>query len=139
MRDSVIFCKVDSYGFPHWNGVDFLRWKTLPTNWRFDTGTAHLWIYKTAWLVYHRNMLKKSAEEAQIPLLLLAGVAAAEVGGTPERFKSVGVLQVRQILETISRREDKALSKEGANKQVISSQADSLIKISRIWADFFPA
>ncbi|WP_063927695.1 hypothetical protein, partial [Enterobacter asburiae] len=31
------------------------------------------------------------------------------------------------------------MSKEGANKQVISSQADSLIKISRIWADFFPA
>ncbi|AUO56553.1 ABC transporter [Escherichia coli] len=30
------------------------------------------------------------------------------------------------------------VSKEGANKQVISSQADSLIKISRIWADFFP-
>ncbi|MDZ2417705.1 hypothetical protein M1902_28805, partial [Klebsiella pneumoniae] len=30
-------------------------------------------------------------------------------------------------------------SKESANKQVISSQADSLIKISRIWADFFPA
>ncbi|HCP0777273.1 TPA: hypothetical protein OCO99_004583 [Escherichia coli] len=28
--------------------------------------------------------------------------------------------------------------REGANKQVISSQADSLIKISRIWADFFP-
>ncbi|WP_258963361.1 PfkB family carbohydrate kinase, partial [Klebsiella pneumoniae] len=32
-----------------------------------------------------------------------------------------------------------ALIREGANKQVISSQADSLIKISRIWADFFPA
>ncbi len=29
--------------------------------------------------------------------------------------------------------------REGANKQVISSQADSLIKISRIWAGFFPA
>ncbi|WP_207761377.1 hypothetical protein, partial [Klebsiella pneumoniae] len=29
-----------------------------------------------------------------------------------------------------------AHSREGANKQVISSQADSLIKISRIWADF---
>ncbi|PXH61401.1 ABC transporter, partial [Klebsiella pneumoniae] len=28
-----------------------------------------------------------------------------------------------------------SLSREGANKQVISSQADSLIKISRIWAD----
>lgn len=35
--------------------------------------------------------------------------------------------------------EHRLLSKEGANKQVISSQADSLIKISRIWADFFPA
>lgn len=34
---------------------------------------------------------------------------------------------------------DVNVSKEGANKQVISSQADSLIKISRIWADFFPA
>ncbi|EFO2929029.1 ABC transporter [Escherichia coli] len=32
-----------------------------------------------------------------------------------------------------------AIVREGANKQVISSQADSLIKISRIWADFFPA
>ncbi|MEB7564915.1 LacI family DNA-binding transcriptional regulator [Klebsiella pneumoniae] len=32
-----------------------------------------------------------------------------------------------------------SLTREGANKQVISSQADSLIKISRIWADFFPA
>ena len=32
-----------------------------------------------------------------------------------------------------------AMVREGANKQVISSQADSLIKISRIWADFFPA
>ena len=34
---------------------------------------------------------------------------------------------------------EKPIPKEGANKQVISSQADSLIKISRIWADFFPA
>ncbi|WP_241234490.1 hypothetical protein, partial [Klebsiella pneumoniae] len=30
---------------------------------------------------------------------------------------------------------ERAFTKEGANKQVISSQADSLIKISRIWAD----
>ena len=34
---------------------------------------------------------------------------------------------------------NQANPREGANKQVISSQADSLIKISRIWADFFPA
>ncbi|RWT39647.1 ABC transporter [Enterobacter cloacae] len=38
----------------------------------------------------------------------------------------------------IARRERGGV-REGANKQVISSQADSLIKISRIWADFFPA
>lgn len=37
------------------------------------------------------------------------------------------------------RHETYNLTKEGANKQVISSQVDSLIKISRIWADFFPA
>ncbi len=36
-------------------------------------------------------------------------------------------------------RSDFRRAKESANKQVISSQADSLIKISRIWADFFPA
>ncbi|WP_311964898.1 hypothetical protein, partial [Acinetobacter baumannii] len=34
---------------------------------------------------------------------------------------------------------DRFRFREGADKQVISSQADSLIKISRIWADFFPA
>ena len=45
---------------------------------------------------------------------------------------------VFDFLETLDA--DSALdSREGANKQVISSQADSLIKISRIWADFFPA
>ena len=36
-------------------------------------------------------------------------------------------------------KEENEILREGANKQVISSQADSLIKISRIWADFFPA
>ncbi|RDU11982.1 ABC transporter [Enterobacter hormaechei] len=34
---------------------------------------------------------------------------------------------------------DTQASREGANKQGISSQADSLIKISRIWGEFFPA
>ncbi|EWD85821.1 hypothetical protein L471_04520 [Klebsiella pneumoniae BIDMC 34] len=40
---------------------------------------------------------------------------------------------------TFSQNSANRAAKEGANKQVISSQADSLIKISRIWADFFPA
>ncbi|RIV05390.1 ABC transporter [Klebsiella pneumoniae] len=43
------------------------------------------------------------------------------------------------LIEAIYSESDRELTKEGANKQVISSQADSLIKISRIWADFFPA
>ncbi|PKS28135.1 ABC transporter [Klebsiella pneumoniae] len=44
------------------------------------------------------------------------------------------------ITDRISTNSGKSIStKESANKQVISSQADSLIKISRIWADFFPA
>ncbi len=40
-------------------------------------------------------------------------------------------------LETLKELNTRSI-REGANKQVISSQADSLIKISRIWADFFP-
>ncbi|MFO9810855.1 fimbrial protein, partial [Escherichia sp. WS533] len=42
-------------------------------------------------------------------------------------------------LQKNSARQFPTTGREGANKQVISSQADSLIKISRIWADFFPA
>ncbi|MGR8796178.1 ArsC/Spx/MgsR family protein, partial [Klebsiella variicola subsp. variicola] len=43
------------------------------------------------------------------------------------------------VLDILPDAQKGAFAKEGANKQVISSQADSLIKISRIWADFFPA
>ncbi|MCH7132840.1 hypothetical protein EFJ58_23780 [Escherichia coli] len=47
-----------------------------------------------------------------------------------KRISSARVLQLRGGQDAV---------REGANKQVISSQVDSLIKISRIWADFFPA
>ncbi|CAD5874027.1 hypothetical protein AWP49_04805 [Escherichia coli] len=50
---------------------------------------------------------------------------------------SKAILQVPGTMKIISA--EIPVPKEGANKQVISSQADSLIKISRIWADFFPA
>lgn len=33
MNQSLLFCKVDEYGFPHWNGFDTFRWYALPTNW----------------------------------------------------------------------------------------------------------
>ncbi len=70
----------------------------------------------------------------------------------PEMFPELAILQQNwqvirdeglhlQQLEQIKAADkyNDAGFKEGANKQVISSQADSLIKISRIWADFFPA
>nr|WP_065811113.1 SLATT domain-containing protein [Klebsiella quasipneumoniae] len=46
---------------------------------------------------------------------------------------------IRDAETAFSREHTQWQAREGANKQVISSQADSLIKISRIWADFFPA
>lgn len=49
-------------------------------------------------------------------------------------FRYILFLALYSCCNTVS-----AYTREGANKQVISSQADSLIKISRIWADFFPA
>ncbi|KDK11754.1 copper resistance protein D [Klebsiella pneumoniae CHS 57] len=53
-----------------------------------------------------------------------------------------GVTDLRElsihVIEMVIEETDVGI-REGANKQVISSQADSLIKISRIWADFFPA
>ncbi|MBB3322009.1 hypothetical protein FHW74_001465 [Atlantibacter sp. RC6] len=67
------------------------------------TGDAYLWLYKTSWLIYHRDLIKKYAKEAEIPVFLLAGVAVSEVGGTPDRFKGLAtsklLLQVRIIIE----------------------------------------
>ncbi|BBR59474.1 hypothetical protein WP4W18E05_28420 [Klebsiella sp. WP4-W18-ESBL-05] len=49
------------------------------------------------------------------------------------------LIELETILNNLISENLVANTREGANKQVISSQADSLIKISRIWADFFPA
>lgn len=106
MNESLLFCDVDEYGFPHWNGFDAFRWYALPTNWGFMTGNAYLWLYKTSWLIYHRNMIKQYAKEAEIPAFLLAGVAVSEVGGMPERFKGLGVLQARQVLDELTGEEN---------------------------------
>lgn len=73
---------------------------------------------------------------------------AQDVGKITKRVNGLGVSVFCPRYVRVSHRtdcnsvriEEKVLfPKEGANKQVISSQADSLIKISRIWADFFPA
>ncbi|WP_258232145.1 tyrosine-type recombinase/integrase, partial [Klebsiella pneumoniae] len=55
-----------------------------------------------------------------------AMMQAARQGPTGERDYCLILLAFRHGMRI----------REGANKQVISSQADSLIKISRIWADF---
>ncbi|EOI3454634.1 hypothetical protein ACMSW2_000451 [Cronobacter turicensis] len=107
MNDLLLFCEVDEYGFPHWNGLDLFRWYAMPTNWHYMTGNAYLWLYKTSWLVYYRELIKKYAKEAEVPELLLAGVAVAEVGGTPEVFKGIGVLQAKQVFDEITQQKNK--------------------------------
>ncbi|MBB1199145.1 hypothetical protein EGM70_02345 [Enterobacteriaceae bacterium 89] len=111
MNESLLFCQVDEYGFPHWNGLDLFRWYALPTNWDLMTGDAYLWLYKTSWLFYYRNSIVQYASEAEIPSLLLAGVAVAEVGGTPEMTKGTGILIARQVLDEILGREHRSANK----------------------------
>ncbi|CDL83622.1 conserved hypothetical protein [Xenorhabdus szentirmaii DSM 16338] len=91
------YCTVDELGFPRFDGVDFIRYKFLFNSDTLVTGESYLWAYKAAYLQYNKNLIIKYAHEANIPVLLLAGVAVAEAGGTPDRFKAYGVLQIRQI------------------------------------------
>ncbi len=57
-----------------------------------------------------------------------------KVGELPDFLRALDSYASSRLVQVATK-----LLMEGANKQVISSQADSLIKISRIWADFFPA
>ncbi|CAA0281319.1 PTS system fructose-specific EIIABC component [Klebsiella pneumoniae] len=86
------------------------------------TGIAHTFMAEEA--------LKTAAKKLNVEIKVETnGASGVENAITPEDLKDIyGVIIAA----------DKDV-KEGANKQVISSQADSLIKISRIWADFFPA
>jgi hypothetical protein len=101
IMSKLLYCKVDKFGFPHWNGFNAFRWYILPTSWRYMTGDAYLWLYKTSWLIFHKDMIIKYAREAEIPDFLLAGVAVSEVGGMPDRLKGIGVLQARQVLDEL--------------------------------------
>lgn len=68
------------------------------------------------------------------------GVLACTFGPrTDETCRELLVLLTPFNIGMLTTDEWGSYTREGANKQVISSQADSLIKISRIWADFFPA
>ena len=101
------YCRVTGANFPHWTLLDFLRFWALPDNHRFITGKSYLWAYKAAWLVYNKRSILAIAREEQISPLLLAGVAAAEVGGTPERLKGYGVLQFRQVIEKAAHQDNR--------------------------------
>ncbi len=68
-------------------------------------------------------------------------IRVVERGSMSAAARDLGIGQpaVSERIEKLEAHLGTRLLREGANKQVISSQADSLIKISRIWADFFPA
>ena len=84
-------------------------------------------------------------QEPKLSWLAICEAAEPLVGKLPSRQS----LNAHEAIVTAYQTKKEALkgrgrknprpAREGANKQVISSQADSLIKISRIWADFFPA
>ncbi|MCL7906264.1 hypothetical protein M8679_25745 [Escherichia coli] len=98
-------------------------------------------------------MLNDKHDSYSVNSLLICAQAAL-LGGTASNHDVINLLDVAQdiISSTMNSFTDSSApganvdlftkevsAREGANKQVISSQADSLIKISRIWADFFPA
>ncbi|MCJ4414862.1 DNA-binding protein, partial [Klebsiella pneumoniae] len=66
-------------------------------------------------------------------LSTLARQAGGSFKTVADRMKIADRMAERMLNLNIQIRDVRHI-KEGANKQVISSQADSLIKISRIWA-----
>lgn len=62
------------------------------------TGQSYLYLYKDAYVKYHKALIIKYAKEAGIPPLLLAGVAWQEAGGKPDRLKPF-VLTFRQAVD----------------------------------------
>lgn len=85
---------------------------------------------------YAQGMCGKTAETSDLQDLLIASLQGLSAWALKAR--EYGIID-HEVDSFAPRAFFSTLTKEGANKQVISSQADSLIKISRIWADFFPA
>ncbi|MEN5744367.1 hypothetical protein ABEK89_29175, partial [Klebsiella pneumoniae] len=93
--------------------------------------------------------MHQAVDEPAAPYNLRWGMSYDEARNTPLYSLEVSDINYAGkdpdlIISTLTPQEVGALKyqemklyfdKEGANKQVISSQADSLIKISRIWAD----
>ena len=81
---------------------------------------------------FNANILDKDYAFSDGEILMVDNAVRTHFEPYERHFKEIGFTEntIKKYLQC---------TKEGANKQVISSQADSLIKISRIWADFFPA
>lgn len=86
MKD-LLFCENDQFGFPHWDGFDAFRWYILPTSWDYLTGDAYLWIYKSAWFIYHRDVIKQYAFEAQTQSSFLLALLYQKLGGCLKGLK----------------------------------------------------
>ncbi|WP_190325401.1 hypothetical protein [Klebsiella quasivariicola] len=98
---------------------------------RFMNSFLHQASFATGYWCYDRHR--------SVRLVVLVGLAIDQIAQSGLSSLSV-IYYSAQLFSTRGRWVIEGdLSREGANKQVISSQADSLIKISRIWADFFPA
>lgn len=108
------FCNLSGrQSFHKWNLWDVVI-SELPDDLTFVTGDYYLWAYKAAYLQYNRDKIIKYAHKENIPVLLLAGVAVAEVGGKPDRVKAYGILQARQLIN------------DNINKNNTSSNATSV-------------
>ncbi len=143
-------------------GSDLARlvrvWRAL-----IDHRLKPLELTQTHWVTLH-NIHQLPPEQSQIQLAKAIGIEQPSLVRTLDQLEEKGLISrqtcandrrakrikltekaeplINEMEEVIGKTRDEILagvSKEGANKQVISSQADSLIKISRIWADFFPA
>ncbi|WP_404855277.1 biofilm development regulator YmgB/AriR family protein, partial [Escherichia coli] len=94
--------------------------------------TIHNAITDKALASYFRSSGNLLEEESAV---LGQAVTNLMLSGDNVNNKNI-ILSLIHSLETTSDILKADVIREGANKQVISSQADSLIKISRIWADF---
>lgn len=79
------FCAEGGRNHPKWTVWDVVSWKVIPA--RFGGGYQYLSSYKDAWVVYNRLRIAAAANLHNIPPLLLASVAWAEVGGKPDGVK----------------------------------------------------
>ncbi|CAM7608939.1 recombinase family protein [Klebsiella pneumoniae] len=105
------------------NGVDLIYCsEPIPTK-DFPLESSVILNIKRSSAAYHSRNLSEKVFIGQVNLIKLGYHQGGMAG-----------YGLRRLLV-----DENGIAKEGANKQVISSQADSLIKISRIWADFFPA